>query len=148
MRSTVPQSSASLDCAFLAQALIPTQHTPGAIAVLEELLSTGVELIASPGLQLEFPSLLRRLVARGILVDEEVGSLFEIFLDLGVQPVQLDRQMLRRAWDISVDLGQSDLFDAAGYVVAEATDGEFVTSDVRFTNAALNRGYTGVRKVP
>ena len=116
--------------------------------MLEELLNTGVELVASPGLLLEFPSLLRRLLARGILVDEEVGSLFEIFLELDIRPVPLDPQMLRRAWDLAVDLGQSDIFDAAGYVVAEATNGDFVTSDARFTNAALNRGYPGVRKVP
>ncbi len=68
-------------------------------------------------------------------------------LAMGIVIVPTDEAVILRAWDIATDLGQSDTFDALGYAVAEAYDGEFWTCDQRFANAAAGRDYPRLRFV-
>lgn len=50
-------------------------------------------------------------------------------------------------FELAVRLGQSDTFDATGYVIAQRYGAEFWVSDVRFANAAAAAGLTGIRVI-
>jgi predicted nucleic acid-binding protein len=140
------QISRAVDTSFLIHALVPLQATPEATAELRDIRRE--ELIASPGVHLEFASFLRKLLTRGLIDNGEGQEMLGVFLRLRVQPIPIGEAELREAWDLASLLNQSDIFDSMGYVLARQAEAEFVTSDRRFGNAAGAQSLGGVRYIP
>jgi len=136
----------ALDCSLLAHALLPTQRTEEAVGALREINLQGHELVAAAVLFVEFPSLLRRMVARGQLDRADGEAIFDIFRRLPIRSVNTSPGNLQRAWDLSKTLGQSDTFDSMGYAIAESENAAFWTSDQRFTNAAKTKNLSHIRR--
>ena len=78
-----------------------------------------MKLVAPSVLYTEFSSALRKFVARRQLTSSFAETLFEALLSFRMEIVPTDEALIRRAWEIAVDLGQSDTFDALGYATAE-----------------------------
>lgn len=74
-------------------------------------------------------------------------GMMDFVMKLVVSRVEPSDAVLGRAWSIAATLGQSDVFDALGYAVAEEIGAEFWTSDLRFHNAAAGAGLSGIRFV-
>jgi predicted nucleic acid-binding protein len=62
----------------------------------------------------DFYSLLRKLAAQSRLTHAEVEEIRE-FLRGSTVIIDSPAELLDRAWEIAVRLGQSDVFDAYGY---------------------------------
>src|SRR5690606_18820944 len=77
-RSVAELMRISIDCSFLAHALIRDQATPDAIAALREVASQH-QAFGTPVLFLEFPSLLRRSVNQQKLTARSAAEIFEFF---------------------------------------------------------------------
>ncbi len=115
---------------------------------LGSLIHTGRPLAAPDSLFLEYESLLRKAVNRRQITVREADNAFEDLRSLQVTIIPLDEPLLARAYELAKLLGQSDVFDAAGYATAEAYGAEFWTSDRRFANAANTANLGSVRFIP
>jgi predicted nucleic acid-binding protein len=135
----------SIDTSLLVHATVARQQTSAARAALTQIVAEGHRMFGAPGLHLEYPSLLRRLISQRRLAQDEGDALFGAFLASDIIPVPLSTPLQERAWELARRLGQSDTFDAMGYAVAEEIDGEFWTSDRRFANAASGARLARVR---
>ena len=122
--------------------------TATAAEALIQLGDPGIRRLTPAVLFSEFPSLLRKLIARRHLEVGEGARILRALIALKVEVVPTDERLILRAWDIATDLGQSDTFDALGYATAEAYDAEFWTCDRRFANAAAGRDYPRLRFIP
>lgn len=110
-----------------------------------ELVASGEPIIVTDVLLLEFGSLLRKLTNRNILTPAFAGREFEKLLSMGATVVGVGSPAGGAAFDLAQRLNQSDIFDCAGYVIAQSLAAEFVTSGRRFANAASAAGLPGVR---
>jgi predicted nucleic acid-binding protein len=128
------------DCSLFSHGWLPSQLTDSAERALEELGQPPMKLFAPSVLYTEYSSTLRKFVARRQLSPSFAQTSFNALLSFRIEIVPTDETLIRRAWEIAVDLGQSDTFDALGYATAEAYDAEFWTCDRRFANAAGGRG--------
>ena len=106
-----------------------------------------VKLVATaPGL-VEFLSLVRKLRTRGSLSEAEAERVFASLAG-GVTLVAMDEHDGLEGYALATQLGQSDTFDATGYVVARRLGAEFWVSDRRFANMATEAGLPGIRYEP
>ena len=133
------------DCSFLSHAFVPQQHTASAVAAFDAANRTGHEFLAPSVVLVEFLSLLRKLRTRRSLGPELTREILEYVMSLLTRRAEPSDAALARAWSIATRLGQSDVFDALGYAVAEEIGAEFWTSDLRFHNAAVREGLSGMR---
>ena len=147
-RSALASDVVVPDCSLFGHGWLPSQYTVTAEHAVAELAQRRLRRVSSLTLYLEFPSLLRKLVNRRQMASADARDLHERLLGLTIDIVPIDDALLRRAWDIATDLGQSDTFDALGYATAEAYDAEFWTCDRRFANAAAGRDYPRLRFIP
>lgn len=138
---------AILDTSLLAHALLSTQRTEASEAVLHELIEGAAPIVVPPHVVIEFGSLVRKAVSRGRIEPTEAVAVFQDVMNLG-RRASFSESVLERGFDIATRLGQSDTFDATGYAIAEALDGEFWTADRRFAAAAQSANLPGVRFVP
>jgi predicted nucleic acid-binding protein len=138
----------SIDTSLLVHASVPSQFTASAAQALADIATQSDAMYGAPGIYAEFPSVLRRFVNQRTLRASRADELLNWFLDLDIEPLVPTRALQERSWAIASRLGQSDTFDAMGYAVAEAIEGEFWTSDRRFANAAAGAGLARVRFVP
>lgn len=104
-----------------------------------------VPLAAPDVLFIEYYSLVRKTINRGQVSSTEADSSIEEVRRLPTLIIPLDDHLLTRAYELAKQLGQSDVFDAAGNATAEAYGAEFWTSDRRFANAANAAGLANVR---
>lgn len=114
---------------------------------LDALVRTDEPLTSTDALFLEYLSLLRKATNRGHVTSVEADRAFQELRHLDILIIPLDDHLLARAYELAKLLGQSDVFDAAGYAVAEAYGAEFWTSDRRFANAASAANLAAVRFV-
>lgn len=135
----------SLDTSLLSHALISHQRTESAVNSLDELRREGHDPICADSMFVEFTSLLRKFVNQQRLSGQVAAVVLDELLEFRIELIPVHEALVRRAFEIATQLGQSDTFDAMGYAVAEAEGGEFWTSDQRFANAAHAQGLAGVR---
>lgn len=114
---------------------------------VERAIRDGDQFAMPESLFVEFLSVLRKQVTRGRLSSDEANIIRDELLAIPVVVLPTGAATLRRAWELAVDLNQSDVFDALGYAAAEAYDAEFWTSDARFANAAQGAGLPRLRHV-
>ena len=132
------------DTSFLSHALIPSQKTAEAEKAFDEALTAGRELFVSGPILVEFFSVLRKLVMRGNLAIIDANDIRRALSRsvTGVWPAtEHDAQS---AFVLATRLGQSDIFDTTGYVIAQRNDAEFWVSDRRFANASTAAQLSGV----
>jgi predicted nucleic acid-binding protein len=95
----------------------------------------------------EFMSVLRKAVARRRYLQQEADEILKVLRAINPTIIEPTTTTLDRAWQLSIQLGQSDVFDSLGYALAEEIGAEFWTADRRFTNAAEAAGLPAVRYV-
>lgn len=137
--------SAFLDCSFLTHSLFPNQRTGSGILALASLVASGETLYAASSLYLEFLSLLRKGMNQRRFSDAEARLVLRDVLDVRLSWVPETPQVCLRAFELAQRLNQSDIFDCAGYVIAQSLGADFVTSDRRFAKAARTANLPGVR---
>ena len=129
-----------LDTSFLAHALIPAQRTTGAGDALRRLVTGDAPVFMCSSTLIEFGSLIRKLTTRQQLSVTESRDLMEQARDLATTFVAVSIEDVVEGFELSVRLGQSDSFDATGYVVAQRLSASFWICDRRFANAAQSAG--------
>lgn len=135
-----------LDTSFWSHALIPSQRTEEATAALHDLIVDDDEILVTPPVMVEFHSLLRKLTLRGTMTSADATT---ALADMAAYQPRVEWQSgaAVEGFELAVRLGQSDTFDATGYVIAQRYGAEFWVSDVRFANAAAAAGLTGIRVI-
>lgn len=141
-------TSALPDTSFLSHALLPSQQTPESTAALRQALDDGDELVATATVVIEFFSLLRKLSNRGVLSVTESDAIRQRVTATIARFVAVTEHDVHAGYRLASRLGQSDTFDATGYVVASRSGMQFWVSDRRFANAASAEGLDGVRFLP
>jgi len=137
--------SVVLDCSFLSHATIPSQSTDEALGALIQLVASGTPIIVTDVLVLEFGSLLRKLTNKGMLEAGFAEREFHKLVSMSATTMGVGTLWGERAFELARRLNQSDIFDCAGYVIAQSVGAEFITSDRRFANAARAANLPGVR---
>ncbi len=129
---------------FWSHAIVPSQRTEGAASALTELILDDDEVLVTPLVLVEFHSLLRKLTLRGTLTSTDVANALADMASY--QPrMAWEPGVELEGFELAVRLGQSDTFDATGYVIARRYGAEFWVSDRRFANGAETARLPGVR---
>ena len=108
---------------------------PEARETLHRLLVSRTRLVAPVLLEVEFASVLQRLVTRGRLARDARVALWRDFEDLSIDYLW-HPAWVRRAMEIAEAAGLSKIYDAIYLAYAEAFGFELVTCDRRFAHAA------------
>jgi predicted nucleic acid-binding protein len=101
--------------------------------------------VLAPSVLVEFYSLLRKLVVRGRLEAQDAADIAAALLLIPTIQAESTGADAIEGFRLAARLGQSDTFDATGYVVARRHGTEFWVSDRRFANAAATARLPGVR---
>ncbi len=138
-------SPALPDTSLLSHALIPTQQTAEASEALRQALNDDVVLFATATVMVEFLSLLRKLTNKGTLSTRESDVIRQRLSATIAAFLPITEHDAHAGYLVAARLGQSDTFDATGYVLAQRHGVEFWVSDRRFANSASAAGLTGIR---
>lgn len=128
--------SVALDTSFLAHALVRLQMTAAAVREFERLESSDDPVLVWESSFVEFKSFIRKSITRRHLTSRE-GTEIVRRLRFASRIVHATDDLLERGFELATRLGQSDTFDATGYVLAVANGADFWVSDRRFANAAF-----------
>jgi predicted nucleic acid-binding protein len=126
--------------------MVPSQLTREARQALNTALKDDHVRIVSGTVIVEFGSALLKLVRRNRLGPQQAHVIYDAVEALSLHIVD-DPRIYRRGYELAEELEQADTFDATGYALTEALDGEFWTADRRFANAANAVGLPGIRLV-
>jgi predicted nucleic acid-binding protein len=136
-----------LDTSFLTHALIPSQRTDDAANALAQLIRDGDRALVTDAHLVEFFSTLRKLVTRRSLGVADANAMRGQVSATISALIPVTEHDAHAAFVLATRLGQSDIFDTAGYVVAQRLGLEFWVSDRRFANAAAAAGLPGIRHI-
>ncbi|MDP2871226.1 MAG: type II toxin-antitoxin system VapC family toxin [Bacillota bacterium] len=103
------------------------------------------EMMAPWFLPAEVASVLRRKMLRGEITDQE-GQEALLLLDSLDFTLASDFALVRRAFDLAVELDQPSVYDTLYLAVAERERCDLWTADARFAQAACSR-YSSVRLI-
>lgn len=138
--------TALLDASFLTHALLPGQQTTEATLALSEKQAGGERTLVWDGHVFEVASVLRKAVTRRRLDSANARAILQrVLVEHAV--VTANESLILAGFELASRLGQSDTFDATGYLVAAANGADFWVSDRRFANAAFAAGLPHVHYV-
>ncbi|MBI2756073.1 MAG: type II toxin-antitoxin system VapC family toxin [Chloroflexi bacterium] len=132
----MPERVVCLDTSVLVKYLTPDEQDAAASSLVEEALLEDARLVAPAFLWAEVGSVLRKKLRQRLLEPHEARSLWQAFLWLPIQYVDLP--VLRgRAWDLADRYALATLYDAAFLACTEvvaadagdSVDAEFWTAD-------------------
>ena len=125
-----------VDASLILKCLLYEDGTDAALDWLEAHVDD--ELVAPSFLLVEVASVLRRKVSQGEISPEDGHEALLAVEALGVRLVW-DYELVRKAFDMAGELGQSTVYDTFYLAVAQRNECDLWTADERFAEAASRR---------
>ena len=134
------------DTSFLSHSLVPSQRVGDSTQALRAALDSEAEVFSTVVIVVEFFSLLRKLVNRGVLPLTDAAGVRRDFSATIAAFLPITEHDAHAGFLLATRLGQSDIFDATGYIVAERHDVEFWVSDRSVLRTQWARCFLAIAK--
>jgi len=123
-----------LDSSVIIPYLVPEEHSQKAEALIQEAISSSIQVVVPCFAWAEVGSVLLKKVRRGLLTTEESQACFKDFQQLPLEFIE-HPDLRNKAWAIATEHDLGTLYDAAFLACAEHCSAEFWTADQALVNS-------------
>jgi len=135
-----PSKMIVVDANMAVRAAIHGESSSAYLGRFERWHEEGTPVYAPAFWEAEVISAIRQYAYRKEITSPEAHEAVDVFFDLRVEVVPLDKDLCQRALDWAEAINHSKIYDALYLALAERLDAEFWTADRKLVNAARSAG--------